>query len=169
MKRKKGKKLKEKLEEIWDEGTDFLSCPVCVMFKKHHQVPPKMLQCRKNDFGLIGKQGKDGNTRSRKDLVQSAKMHTDTDLHQWCFRKAELHQQEVKTFADTNQEVATNIVRAVLKNLKRGLGAQDFMADMDYLHSTPGIPNSQKNDSKVYFLRFVMMHSRWLVKTFIHS
>ena len=65
--------------------------------------------------------------------------------------KAELHQQEVKTFKDTNQEVVTNIVRAVLKNLKRGLGAQDFMADMDYLHCTPGILTSQKNDSKMIF------------------
>ena len=38
-----------------------------------------------------------------------------------------------------------------MKNLKRGLGAQDFMVDMDYLHSTPGIPTSQKNDSKTIF------------------
>ena len=88
---KERKEAKEKLEEIWDEGTDFLSCRVCAMFKEHHQVPPKMLRCRKNDFGLIGKQGKDGNIRSRKDLVRSAKMHTDTDLHLWCIRKAELH------------------------------------------------------------------------------
>ena len=114
------------------------------MFKEHHQVPPKMLRCRKNDFGLIGKQGKDGNIRSRKDLVRSAKMHTDTDLYKWCFQKAELHQKEVKTFEDTTQEVATNIIRAALKNLKRGLGAEDFMADIDFLHSTPGIPTSQK-------------------------
>ena len=38
-----------------------------------------------------------------------------------------------------------------MKNLKRGLGAQDFIVDMDYLHSTPGIPNSQKNDSRNIF------------------
>ena len=99
---KERKEAKEKLEEIWDEGTDFLLCRVCAMFKEHHQVPPKMLRCRKNDFGLIGKQGKDGNIRSRKDLMQSAKMHANTVLHQWCFRKAEIHQKEEKTFEDTN-------------------------------------------------------------------
>ena len=121
------------------------------MFKEHHQVPPKMLQSRKNDYGLIGKQGQDGNIRSRKELMRSAKMHADTDLHQWCFRKEEIHQKEEKTFEDTNEEVVKNNVRAPLKNLKRGVGAQDFMTHMDYLHSTPGIPNSQKNDSKNIF------------------
>ena len=40
-----------------------------------------------------------------------------------------------------------------MKNLKRGLGAQDFMADMDYIHSTPGILSSQKNDSKAIFFQ----------------
>ena len=30
---KERKEAKEKLEEIWDEGTDFLSCRVCAMFK----------------------------------------------------------------------------------------------------------------------------------------
>ena len=78
-------------------------------------------------------------------------MHIETDLHLWCLRKADLEKQEVKSFEQTNQEVATNVVRAALKNLKRGLGAQDFMADMDYLHCTPGIPTSQKNDSKTIF------------------
>ena len=131
---KERKEAKEKLAEVWDEGTDFLSCQVCAMFKEHHQVPPKMLRSRKNDFGLIGKQGKDGNIRSRRELMRSAKMHADTDLHQWCFRKAEIHQKEEKTFEDTNEDVAKNIFRAALKNLKRGLGAQDFMADMDYLY-----------------------------------
>ena len=66
-------------------------------------------------------------------------------------QKTEHEKQGDKTFPDTNREVATYIVRAALKNLKRGLGAQDFMADMDYLHSTPGIPTSQKNDSKGIF------------------
>ena len=67
--------------------------------------------------------------------------------------KAEHEKQGDKTFQDTNQEVATNIVRAALKILKRGLGAQDFMADMDYLHFTPGILSSQKNDSKAIFFQ----------------
>ena len=106
---------------------------------------------RKINFGVIGKQGKDGKPRTRTELTKSAKKHAGNDLHLWCMQKAQQEKQEVKTFEDTNREVANNVVRAALKNLKRGLGAADFMADMDYIHSTPGIPSSQKNDSKVVF------------------
>ena len=117
------KESQEKLEETWDEGTDYLSCRVCIRYKDHYQMPPHLHQMRKINFGIIGKQGKDGKPRTRKELTKSAKKHAGNDLHLWCMQKAEQEKQEVKTFEDTNREVATNIIRAALKNLKRGLGA----------------------------------------------
>ena len=57
---KERKESKEKLEETWDEGTDYLSCRVCVIYKDHHQVPQHLHRMRKKNFGFIGKQGKDG-------------------------------------------------------------------------------------------------------------
>ena len=108
---------------------------------------------RKKDFGVIGKQGKDGKTRARKDLTRSAKDHAENDLHLWCMRKAEHEKQGDKTFQDTNREVATNIVRAALKSLKRGLGAQDFMVDMDYLHCRVVTVNFRKFCICVYFIK----------------
>ena len=108
---------------------------------------------KKLNFGVIAKQGKDGKPRSMSELTKSAKKHAANDFHLWCMQKAQLEKQEVKTYDKKNREVANNVVRAALKNLKRGLGAADFMADMDYIHSTPGIPSSQKNDSKAVFFQ----------------
>ena len=39
---KERKESKEKLEETLDEGTDYLSSRVCIMYKDHYQVPPHL-------------------------------------------------------------------------------------------------------------------------------
>ena len=116
-------------------------------------MPHHLQRMRKINLGIIGKQGKDGKPRTRTELTKSAKKHAANNLHLWCMQKAQQEKQELKTYKEKNREVANNVVRAALKNLKRGLGAADFMADMDYIHSTPGIPSSQKNDSKGVFFQ----------------
>ena len=45
-----------------------------------------------------------------------------------------------KSFDQENEMVGKNIIRACIKNLRRGLGGADFQADVDFLQLTPGVP-----------------------------
>ena len=79
--------------------------------------------------------------------------HCDNSLHKWCARKAEEEKIVNKTFEEENKTVAFNVIRAYLKNARRGLGSADFQADIDFQHLTPGVPKSQKNDSSSTFFQ----------------
>jgi hypothetical protein len=85
------------------------------------------------------------------DLKCSTSLHTKTNLHLWFFRKAEQELKLTRTYDEENEEVGKGVIRACLKNLCRGLGAVDFQSDIDLLHLTPGISNSNKNDSRKAF------------------
>ena len=66
-------------------------------------------------------------------------------------RRADTVEINKQTFDEGNEEVGKNVIRAFLKNIRRGLGSEDFLADVDLLHNVPGVPKSQKNNSRSTF------------------
>jgi hypothetical protein len=94
----------------------------------------------------VGKVTRAGVKRTKADLKNTTDRHMEKDLHIWCFRKKGRTEKENFTYEDVNRKVGESIIRVALKNLRRGLGSADLMADLDFLHST-GAAKSQKNDS----------------------
>ena len=123
----------------------------CTLYSGRPDVPPLLARCRKHDFGLLSKLTASGVKRSATELKFGMKRHTNLDLHLWCLRKAEKEEHAERKHDDINKEVGLNVIRGALKNLQRGLGASDFLADMDFLNSTKNVPNSQKNNSQDAF------------------
>ena len=103
--------------------------------------------------GVIGKLSISGEIKPVWQLKQAMRRHCDNSLHKWCARKAEEEKIVNKTFEEENKTVAFNVIRAYLKNARRGLGSADFQADIDFQHLTPGVPKSQKNDSRSTFFQ----------------
>lgn len=140
--------------ECWEEGSDFFVCKVCSNHSARSEVPSELSKSRKykgNNFGVIAKRGNDGELRTGRDLRGVMKRHTDLNLHKWCCRKEDMEKRETKNFDETNTEVGKNLIRAFLKNARRGLGSADLQSDIDLLHLTPGVPKSNKNDSRSIF------------------
>ena len=79
--------------------------------------------------------------------------HTEASLHKWCVQKMEDNKRVKKTFDEENKDVGHNVIRAFLKCARRGLSAADFQDNIDFLHLTPGLKKSQKNDSGARFFQ----------------
>ena len=145
------KREQERLSEFWDEGKDFLTCRCCALYSKAEDVPHQMVKSAKKDYGIVSRMSKSGVQRTKWDLKFITDRHMKIDLHIWCARKAKLEINTKASFDEENEEVAVLVIRSALKNLKRGLGAADFMSDIDFLTSTEKLPNSQKNNSRSAF------------------
>jgi hypothetical protein len=138
---------KEVFEDVWEQGTDFLVCRSCTKYAQAPDVPKEFLKQRKRGFGILGRKTAEGLLRANYRLKYAAKTHCDTDLHKWCVRKQEDEDIKTRTWEEENRIVGENTIRAAVKTMIRGLGAADFQSDVDYLHLTPGVPKSQKNNS----------------------
>ena len=145
-------KEKIKTEKVWEEGKDFLVCKPCSTYGAGADVPQEFNKSKRGlNGGLVGKRTANGEQRAEWDLRAVQSRHCESNLHKWCVRRADTVEINKQTFDEGNEEVGKNVIRAFLKNIRRGLGSEDFLADVDLLHNVPGVPKSQKNNSRSTF------------------
>ena len=154
-KEEKEERMKEELERknVWEEGTEFFICKPCSKYCTLPEVPSELIKSRrgKGAIGVIGKLKENGEPCKSFQIKSKLKEHCKSSLHIWCVRKESEVKTAIKSYEEKNKEVGKIIIRTYLKNVRRGLSSAAFQSDIDFLHLTEGIPNSQKNDSRQIF------------------
>ena len=142
---------KKKTYDGWEVGSEFFRCIACSSYSTHPDVPKQFARQKKRAFGIIRRNTEQGERRKQFKVKLSLERHCETDLHKWFATRSVKEKERKLTYEETNRKVGENVIRAALKAFKRGLGAQDFQADIDFLNMTPGVPNSHKNNSRTAF------------------
>ena len=169
---KKEKEIKEAFEDEanvdgdwWEHGLTSDLCVPCLKYSDLEEVPAGFSIQKKGNFGKIKTENVD-----LRSIKRNKKRHEQSELHVWCFNKAEQIETLKENQKNKNSKVSDNVVRNMLFCLKRGGSSEMFQALVDKDNLTEGVDVPTKNDSaKTFFdLRKVIFdeHSKRIKKFF---
>ena len=109
-----------RFEETWICGDTTILCKPCLRFADLDDVPKKLSQHRRGNFGIIERKDSEGNMQSMKALNFTMKRHLEKSLHLYCCEREAKEAKLEKDFAAENKSAARIVARNAIHTLKRG-------------------------------------------------
>ena len=161
------KKKKETItgeDKLWQEKPEenLVYCICCVKFASHFDVPQRLRNFSRGNFGLFRKLG----GRSHRDFKKMILRHSKNPLHVWCKEKYNSQEANEKVNAEKNRKACEMVVMNAAHVLKDPAGsATDFQKLNNKDQLLMGLSYPTKNDGKQnYFELRTIFHEKLRLK-----
>ena len=150
--KKRKKDTEEKrISENWTTGETTLVCRPCLLYNRNPEVPAHFKVGVRGASGTVQRFTQAGALRNLSAVKEKCKRHELSNLHIWCEARAKREEGRKTRFEERNTQAGMQVVRTAIKTIKRGQGAADFLADLDFQSLSPGAVFAVKNNSKGMF------------------
>ena len=139
----------EKLVGNWIYGETSNTCRDCLLYSTHMDVPQKLRNLRKGQYGIVNKQN-----LTIKRINCAMKRHEENELHKWCYTFHSDSEMQQKEAENENRQACTVQVTNAIFTIKNLGSSYDFIKqnDKDAINfvtaNLQGIKPPTKNDGR---------------------